>query len=180
MSKKILLSITSLVLFLSIFHSNVFAYPYDTSMDYRLGFGYGSSRYRQIKYYKYGSMDWSSAVNYGINQINSNPAAVSGYFTTNYNNCNIVLSSNYWPSVSWSGVTTQVINNYSAQKTIKLNSTYGSSEWLKNGIATHEFAHAWGVTDCENPSSIECGYDNVRQVNYITSDVTNLFKDRYN
>jgi len=180
LSKRKWTSLAALTLFLSTLSLNVFAYPYNTAMSSAKGFENGSSRHRQIKYYQYGDADWSDAVDHGVNQINDSSAAISCYYTDSYNDANIVVSSNYWPSVSWSGQTAQKLNNYSAQKIVKLNSSQEPSNWLSKGIVTHELCHVWGVNDCENGSSIECGYDDVRTVNSITSDVTSLFEQRYN
>lgn len=133
-------------------------------------------------YYQYGAMNWRSHVDFGVNQINNNPAAVSCYYGSSYNSADIVVSSNYWTDVTWSG--SAYAPKSVKPKTVKLNSASSSaksgSSWLCNSIATHELTHIWGLNDCDNSNSICCGYDSSRNVNTITNDVTTLLKSRYN
>lgn len=157
------------------------AYASNATMDYSWGFNKGSSRQRQIMYYQYGNMNWRSYVDHEVNQINNNPAAVSCYYGSSYSSADIVVSSNYWVDDDWTGSAYAPLSE--GQKTVRLNSakatSYGLTDWQKNGTVTHEFTHVWGINDSEDRSSISCGYTD-RKVNTITSDVTTLFKNRYN
>ncbi len=159
--------------------ASVLAYPSKATMDYTWGFDKGYSRGKQIVYYQYGARNWRESLDFGVDQINNNPAAVSCYYGSSYSSAAIVVSSNYWYDATWNG------NTYApkslSQKTVQLNSAGSSSPslWKSNGTATHELTHVWGINDSEDSNSISYGYSD-RSVNIITSDVTALFKSRYN
>jgi len=180
MKKKIYKTFCLVMVFTLLSSFQAFCYPQNATMNYSNGFPSGYSTGIRMKYYQYGTMNWSSYVNDAVSKINSCPANISlsnqSYYT--YNQLQIAVSSNYWEGGDWWGVAgecEQITNDLYAQKKVYLNSSYSTN--MPNAVALHEFLHAFGINDCENVYSIAHGY--ALKYNYITSDVNSLLINRY-
>jgi len=154
-------------------------YLWEPSMNPARGFNYGYSTNVKMKYYQYGDTNWSSCIDYAVNQIRLSPANISlsnqSYYS--YNELSVVVSSNWWPNYTFVGQAAQIDYNYTAQKTVKLNSAVQCS--IRAVATTHEFAHIFGIRDCSKPSSIACGSATFITATTMTSDVNNLLISRY-
>lgn len=156
--------------------TNVSAYSTYPTMDSSWGFSFTPLQV-PTRYWQYGSMSWSSAIQGAQAEFSASPANVSLSVSSSYsyNNTNIRVSSNYWSDVSWAGVTTQ---SSSDVYSVELNSTYGSNETKKKLVATHEICHAFGLNDCQS-SSYLMYYSTGGSATGITTYENELFIDRY-
>ena len=174
--KKLLLTLFFATALVIGFNGNK-AFAAAPTMDWNWGFAKGTAQNVQTRYWQYGNMSWSSAIQYASSQLHASPALVSISVSDSYayNDCRIRVSSNYWQNVGWAGITTKVSSTI---YTCDLNSTNVSTDAQRQKVATHEICHAFGLNDCT--SSEYLMYQYVGTVYWITSYENNMFVNRYN
>jgi len=167
----------AVVLTLNFSEVKVFANPVLPTMDSTWGFPKGQSQYIKTRYWKYGNMDWSSAMSNAWNELHGSPAKVSiSLDSYNYNDCKIRISSNYWADDSSCGWTSPPSNGVFE---INLNSSASgnSSEIGRKSTATHEICHAFGLNDCSSTKYLM--FEAVNNMITITDYEDNLLINRY-